>query len=206
MAETLIQTSKERYAEAAAKVCEQFGIKNRLAGPRIVKVSLNMGVGRAIADGQILNIVAEHLSQLAGQRAQITKARKAIAQFRSRAGVKIGARATLRGERMWAFVDKFVHLAVPRIKDFRGLSPKGFDKQGNYSVGLTEQALFPEIQLDKLEHNQGLNVTVVYRKFDSRNFPGPAQRVGFPIPRALGVTRHGKTKQSRPSGTTQTTR
>ena len=181
MSATLIETTKDRFAAAQAKVCEQFGIKNKLAGPKITKVSLNMGVGRAIADGQILNVVAEHLSQLAGQRAQITTARKAIAQFRSRQGVKIGARATLRGERMWAFVDKFVHLAVPRIKDFRGLSPKGFDKQGNYSVGLTEQALFPEVTLDKLEHNQGLNVTVVIENSTPEISLALLKELGFPF-------------------------
>ena len=107
-----------------------------------------MGVGRAVADGQILNVVAEHLTQIAGQRVAITKAKKSVAQFRSREGMKIGAMATLRGERMWSFLDKLIYLAIPRIKDFRGLSPKkGFDKQGNYNLGLTEQALFPKLIL-----------------------------------------------------------
>jgi large subunit ribosomal protein L5 len=122
-----------------------------------------MGVGRAVQDGQILNVVSEHLTLIAGQKSEITKAKKAIANFKTRIGVKLGCRVTLRGERMWAFLDKLIYLAVPRIKDFRGLSAKGFDAQGNYNMGLREQALFQEIVLDKLEHNQGLNITICFR-------------------------------------------
>lgn len=165
---TLQKTTKDLYQEAIAELCKQHGIKNRLAAPRIEKVSLNMGVGRAIADGQILNIVSEHLSLIAGQRATVTRAKKAIANFRSRIGVKIGARVTLRGERMWSFLDRLINLAIPRIKDFRGLSPKGFDKAGNYNMGLREQALFHEVVLDKLEHNQGLNITICFRNSDPK--------------------------------------
>ena len=159
----LQKTSKELLTERLPDILKQHGITNRLAGPKIEKVSLNMGVGRAMANGEILNIVADHLTQIAGQKVQVTKARKAIANFRTRIGVKIGCHVTLRGERMWAFLDKLINLAIPRIKDFRGLSPKGFDKQGNYSVGLREQALFPEVVLDKLEHNQGLQITIQFR-------------------------------------------
>jgi large subunit ribosomal protein L5 len=157
----LQKTSKELLAERLPELLSQHGITNRLAGPK--KVCLNMGVGRAMQNGEILNIVSEHLTQIAGQKVQITKARKAIANFRTRIGVKIGCHVTLRGERMWAFIDKLVNLAIPRIKDFRGLSPKGFDSAGNYNMGLREQALFPEVMLDKLEHNQGLQITVQFR-------------------------------------------
>ncbi|NRA40463.1 MAG: 50S ribosomal protein L5, partial [Planctomycetes bacterium] len=112
MAETTLQKStREKYEEVLPQVCEQFGIKNKFAAPRITKVCLNMGVGRAIADGQILNIVSEHLSLLAGQRSSITIAKKAVAQFRSREGNKIGAKVTLRGPKMWNFLDKLIHLA-----------------------------------------------------------------------------------------------
>lgn len=159
----LMKTSKATYAEVLPEILKNAGIKNRLAGPRIEKVCLNMGVGRAVADGQILSTVAEHLSLIAGQRAAVTIAKKAIANFRTREGVKIGARVTLRGTRMWAFLDKLIHLAIPRIKDFRGLSPKGFDKAGNFNLGLREQALFHEVQLDKLEHNQGLQITICFK-------------------------------------------
>ncbi len=157
---TLQKTTRALFIEQLPGLLAKHGITNHMAGPRIDKISLNMGVGRAIADGQILNVVSEHLSLLAGQKSTITKAKKAVANFRSRIGVKIGARVTLRGERMWSFLDRLINLAIPRIKDFRGLNPKGFDGRGNYNLGLREQALFHEIQLDKLEHNQGLNITI----------------------------------------------
>jgi large subunit ribosomal protein L5 len=160
MSATLQKSTRDLYNEVVPEILKKHGIKNRLAGPRIDKISLNMGVGRAIADGQILNVVSEHLTLLAGQKATVTKAKKAVANFRSRIGVKIGCRVTLRGERMWSFLDRLINLAIPRIKDFRGISPKGFDGRGNYNLGLREQALFHEIQLEKLEHNQGLNITI----------------------------------------------
>lgn len=159
----VLKNSRTLYNESLPTIVAKHGIKNKLAGPRIEKVSLNMGVGRAVADGQILNTVSEHLSLIAGQRVAVTKAKKAIANFRTREGVKIGARVTLRGERMWAFIDKLIHLAIPRIKDFRGLSPKGFDAAGNFNLGLREQALFHEVQLEKLEHNQGLQITICFK-------------------------------------------
>jgi large subunit ribosomal protein L5 len=159
----LMKTSKELFSERLGEILKKHGIANKMAGPRIDKVCLNMGVGRAIADGQILNVVSDHLTAIAGQKCTVTKAKKAVANFRSRIGVKIGARVTLRGERMWSFLDKLINLAIPRIKDFRGLSPKGFDGRGNYNLGLREQALFHEVVLDKLEHNQGLHITICFR-------------------------------------------
>jgi large subunit ribosomal protein L5 len=157
---TVQKTTRDRYQEVLPEILTKHGVSNKLAGPRIDKICLSMGVGRAIANGEILNVVSEHLTLLAGQKATVTKAKKAVANFRSRIGVKIGCRVTLRGERMWAFLDKLINLAIPRIKDFRGISPKGFDGRGNYNLGLREQALFHEVTLDKLEHNQGLNITI----------------------------------------------
>lgn len=157
---TVQKTTRDRYQEVLPEILAKHGVSNKLAGPRIDKICLSMGVGRAIANGEILNVVSEHLTLLAGQKATVTKAKKAVANFRSRIGVKIGCRVTLRGERMWAFLDKLINLAIPRIKDFRGISPKGFDGRGNYNLGLREQALFHEVTLDKLEHNQGLNITI----------------------------------------------
>lgn len=180
-AATLEKTCREKFIEVLPQVCEQFGIKNALAAPRITKVSLNMGVGRAIADGQILNIVADHLTALAGQKASITKAKKSIAQFRSRQDMKIGAKVTLRGPKMWNFLDKLIHLAIPRIRDFRGISPRGFDKQGNFSLGLNEQALFPEVDLDRLEHNQGLSITIVIENSDPEKSLAVIQGIGMPL-------------------------
>jgi large subunit ribosomal protein L5 len=157
------KSTRTLYQELLPAIIAKHGITNKLAGPRVEKICLNMGVGRAVADGQILNTVAEHLSLIAGQRAAVTKAKKAVANFRTREGVKIGARITLRGKLMWAFMDKLVHLAIPRIRDFRGLSPNGFDAAGNFNLGLREQALFHEVQLEKLEHNQGLQITVCFK-------------------------------------------
>ena len=159
----LQKTSKSIYAEALPGILAKHGVTNKLAGPKIDKVCLSMGVGRAVQDGQILNVVSEHLTQIAGQKVAITKAKKAIANFKTRIDVKLGCHVTLRGEKMWSFLDKLVFLAVPRIRDFRGLSPSGFDGRGNYNMGLREQALFHEIQLEKLEHNQGLNITICFR-------------------------------------------
>jgi large subunit ribosomal protein L5 len=118
---------------------------------------------------------------LAGQRATITKAKKSVANFKSRIGMKIGARVTLRGDRMWSFLDKLINLAVPRIRDFRGLSAKAFDKQGNYNLGLREQALFMEIVLDKIEHNQGLNITICFRNSDADTSRDVLKLMNFPF-------------------------
>ncbi len=179
--QTIQQTTRERFNEFMPQLKEQHGITNQFAAPRITKICLNMGVGRAVQDNQILSIVSEHLSQIAGQRATITKAKKAVAQFRSREGMKIGARVTLRGERKWAFLDKLINLAIPRIKDFRGISPKGFDRQGNFNLGLTEQALFPEVNLEKIEHNQGLNITICIENSDPEKSLTLLRGIGFPF-------------------------
>jgi large subunit ribosomal protein L5 len=160
---SLQKTTKAIYAETLPGIISKHGVKNKMAGPKIDKICLSMGVGRAVQDGQILNVVSEHLTQIAGQKASITKAKKAIANFKTRIDVKLGCHVTLRGQKMWSFLDKLVFLAVPRIRDFRGLSPSGFDGRGNYNMGLREQALFHEIVLEKLEHNQGLNITICFR-------------------------------------------
>ncbi len=181
MATQLQKTTRAIYNERLPELLKKHGIKNRLAGPRIVKVTLSMGVGRAVQNGEILNIVAEHLSLIAGQRVTVTKARKAVANFRTRIGVKVGCYVTLRGERQWAFLDKLVNLAIPRIRDFRGLSPKGFDGRGNYNMGLREQALFHEIQLEKLEHNQGLNISIAISNSDDAKSLELLKAIGFPF-------------------------
>jgi len=160
---SLQKTTKAIYAEALPSILTKHDVKNKLAGPKIDKICLSMGVGRAVQDGQILNVVSEHLTQIAGQKSSITKAKKAIANFKTRIDVKLGCHVTLRGQKMWSFLDKLVFLAVPRIRDFRGMSPSGFDGRGNYNMGLREQALFHEIVLEKLEHNQGLNITICFR-------------------------------------------
>ncbi len=178
---TVPKTTRDRYQEVLPEILTKHGVSNKLAGPRIDKICLSMGVGRAIANGEILNVVSEHLTLLAGQKATVTKAKKAVANFRSRIGVKIGCRVTLRGERMWAFLDKLINLAIPRIKDFRGISPKGFDGRGNYNLGLREQALFHEVTLDKLEHNQGLNITIGIKNSSDASSLDLLRALGMPF-------------------------
>lgn len=177
----VMPSTRERYPQVIGEVCNRFSIPNRMAAPRIEKICLNMGVGRAVNDAAILTTVSEHLTLLSGQRAVVTKARKSVANFKMRAGMKIGCRVTLRGERMWAFLDKLINLAIPRIRDFRGINPKAFDADGNFNLGLTEQALFPEVVLEKLEHNQGLQVTITIRNSEPGKSMALLKGLGMPF-------------------------
>jgi large subunit ribosomal protein L5 len=153
---------QERYSkEIAPRLAEKFGRTNRLSLPRLEKIVVNMGVGKALQDKNRLKEAAEHLAQITGQRPQITKARIAVSGFRLRVGNEIGCRVTLRGKRMYEFLDRLISIALPRIRDFRGVSPKSFDGNGNYTLGLSEQAVFPEIDPDKVTFTQGMDVTIV---------------------------------------------
>src|SRR5919108_6158920 len=152
----------ERYQkEIAPRLAEKLGRKNRLSLPRLQKIVVNMGVGKALQDKNRMEQAAEHLTQIAGQRAQVTKAKVAISGFRLRAGNEIGCRVTLRGRRMYEFLDRLISIALPRIRDFRGVSPKSFDGHGNYSLGVSDQSIFPEVELDKIKRNIGFDVTIV---------------------------------------------
>jgi large subunit ribosomal protein L5 len=152
----------DRYnTEFLPKLKEKFGRDNVLSLPRLKKISINMGVGEALQDKNRITQAAEQLTQIAGQRAQITKARVAISAFRLREGNEIGCRVTLRGHRMYEFMDRLVSIALPRIRDFRGVNPKSFDGNGNYSLGLSEQLVFPEIDPDKVNFTQGMDITFV---------------------------------------------
>ncbi len=153
---------QERYAkEILPALGKKFGRENRLSLPKLTKIVLNMGVGKALQDKERMKQAAEHLAQIAGQRPQITKARMAVSGFRLREGNEIGCRVTLRGRRMYEFLDRLINVALPRIRDFRGLNPKSFDGNGNYSMGLTEQLVFPEIDPDKVSFTQGMDITFV---------------------------------------------
>lgn len=143
------------------KLSEKLGRKNILSLPRLEKIVVNMGVGRALQEKNRLEQAAEHLSQLTGQRAQVTRAKVSVSNFRLRQGNPIGCRVTLRGKRMYEFLDRLINLALPRIRDFRGLNPKSFDGRGNYSIGLAEQLVFPEIDPDKVTFTQGMDITFV---------------------------------------------
>src|SRR6266516_1504868 len=152
----------DRYQKEIAPALEKkFGRRNRLSLPRLEKIVVNMGVGKALQDKNRMEQAAEQLSQITGQKAQVTKARKAVSAFRLREGNEIGCRVTLRGLRMYEFLDRLISIALPRIRDFRGVNPKSFDGNGNYSLGLSEQQVFPEIDPDKTTFVQGMDVTFV---------------------------------------------
>ncbi len=153
---------QERYQkEIVSRLAEKLGRTNRLSLPRLQKIVVNMGVGKALQDKNRMEQTAEQLAQITGQKAQITKAKVAVSGFRLRMGNEIGCRVTLRGSRMYEFLDRLISVALPRIRDFRGVNPKSFDGHGNYSLGLSEQMVFPEIDPDKVTFTQGMDVTFV---------------------------------------------
>src|SRR5437667_5956553 len=152
----------ERYQkEITGRLSERFGRKNVNSLPRLQKIVVNMGVGKALQDKNRMEQAAEQLSQITGQKAQVTKAKVAVSGFRLREGQEIGCRVTLRGQRMYEFLDRLISIALPRIRDFRGVNPKSFDGHGNYSLGLSEQMVFPEIDPDKVTFTQGMDITFV---------------------------------------------
>jgi large subunit ribosomal protein L5 len=153
---------RQRYAEEVVpKLKKEFGIDNFMAVPRLEKISLNMGMGEAIQNIKILNDAVEEMAALAGQRPTVTRAQKSIAAFKLRAGMPIGCRVTLRGARMWDFLDRFITTALPRVRDFRGVSAKSFDGRGNYTVGIRDHLIFLEIDYNKVEKPKGMNITIV---------------------------------------------
>ncbi|GAB3479202.1 50S ribosomal protein L5 [Marinomonas epiphytica] len=146
--------------QVVSTLTQEFDYKNVMEVPRITKITLNMGVGEAIADKKLLEHAVNDLQALSGQKVVVTKARKSVAGFKIRDGYPIGCKVTLRGERMWDFFDRLVDVAIPRIRDFRGLNPKSFDGRGNYSMGVKEQIIFPEIDYDKVDRVRGLDITI----------------------------------------------
>ncbi len=151
----------EKYdSELKGQIQEKLGLKNVMEVPHITKITLNMGVGEAVADKKILNQAVGDLEKIAGQKAVRTLARKSVATFKIRDGYAVGCKVTLRRERMYEFLDRLVSIAIPRIRDFRGLNPKSFDKQGNYSMGVSEQIIFPEINYDEIDAIRGLDITI----------------------------------------------
>ena len=153
---------KDRYDEEIAPTLkERFGIENPMRIPRLEKIVVNMGVGEASQNSRALDGAIEDLAKITGQKAQMRRARKSIAGFKIREGMPVGARVTLRGERMWEFLDRLVSVALPRVRDFRGINPNAFDGHGNYALGLREQLIFPEISYDAIDASRGLDVAVV---------------------------------------------
>ncbi len=153
---------KQRYQkDVAPAIAKEFGIKNPMAIPRVQKVVLNMGMGEAIANAKILDTAVDELRAITGQKPVITKAKKSIASFKLRQGMPIGVMVTLRGERMYEFLDRLVSIALPRVRDFRGVSPKAFDGRGNYTIGVREQLIFPEIDFNKVDKLCGMNISII---------------------------------------------
>jgi len=153
---------KEKYDQEVIKaMMEKFNYKNVMEVPKLEKVVVNMGLGEAVQNSKVVDFAVDDLMLITGQRPVVTKAKKSIAGFKLRQGMNIGAKVTLRGKRMWDFVDKLVNIALPRVRDFRGVSPKSFDGRGNYNLGIKEQLIFPEIDYDKIDKVRGMDVCIV---------------------------------------------
>ncbi len=153
---------KDKYKnEIAPAIAKDFDIKNPMAIPRVEKIIINMGVGEAIANAKVLDTAVEELRSITGQKPVVTKAKKSIASFKLRQGMNIGAMVTLRGDRMYEFLDRLISVALPRVRDFRGISGKAFDGRGNYTLGVREQLIFPEIDFNKVEKTRGMNISIV---------------------------------------------
>ncbi|MFD1859636.1 50S ribosomal protein L5 [Aeromicrobium camelliae] len=181
MATTTAPRLKGKYREEIVPALqEQFQYANRMQVPGLTKIVVNMGVGEAARDGKLIEGAIRDLTAITGQKPQVTRARKSIAQFKLREGMPIGAHVTLRGDRMWEFLDRLLTLALPRIRDFRGLSPKQFDGRGNYTFGLTEQVMFHEINQDKVDRQRGMDITVVTTATNDEEGRALLKLLGFP--------------------------
>ena len=183
MADKYTPRLKQAYNERiATAMMEKFGYKNALEIPRLEKITLNMGVGEASQDKKKVQVAAEEMELIAGQKPVITKAKKSIAQFKLREGMPIGCKVTLRRDRMFEFLDRLVTIAMPRIRDFRGLNPKSFDGRGNYAMGLKEQIVFPEISYDRIEKVRGMDIIVTTTAKTDEEARELLRLFGFPFP------------------------
>jgi large subunit ribosomal protein L5 len=173
---------KQRYREEiVGKLREDFGYTNVMQVPALTKIVVNMGVGDAARDSKLIDGAVRDLASITGQKPSVTKARKSIAQFKLREGMPIGAHVTLRGARMWEFLDRLLSLALPRIRDFRGLSPRQFDGKGNYTFGLTEQSMFHEVDQDRIDRVRGMDITVVTTAKNDDEGRALLRHLGFPF-------------------------
>ena len=179
---TYVPRLKERYErEVRPRLKDELGLRSIMQVPRIEKITLNMGVGEARTDAKTLESALDELTTIAGQRAQVRRARKSIAQFKIRAGMPVGVRVTLRGARMYEFLDRLVSIALPRIRDFRGLNPGSFDGRGNFSLGIREQLIFPEIDYDDIQQVRGLDVTITTTAETDEHAFALLQALGLPF-------------------------
>jgi len=173
---------RKRYkAEVIPALVRQFGFKNPMQVPRLQKITVNMGLGEAVANGKIIESGITEVTAITGQKPVVTKARKSIASFKLRQGAPIGVMVTLRKERMWEFLDRLITFALPRVRDFKGVSPKAFDGAGNYTLGLKEQIIFPEIDYDKVDKIKGLNVSIVTTARNDEEGRALLQQLGMPF-------------------------
>jgi len=186
-AEAAVPRLLRRYREEVVPaMMERFGYRNPLAVPRLEKIVVNMGIGRAVAERRRIERAVEELAAITGQRPVVTRARKSVAGFKLRKGDPIGCKVTLRGKRMYEFLDRLLSIALPRVRDFRGLPPTAFDEAGNYTLGLSEQSVFPEVDLDKMEFTQGMHITIVVRNSSPRESEELLRLLGVPFRRAEG--------------------
>ena len=173
---------KEKYnKEIAPQIAKEFDIKNPMAIPRIEKIIVNMGMGEAISNSKILDVAVEELRVITGQKPVVTKAKKSIASFKLRQGMNIGTMVTLRGERMYEFLDRLISVALPRVRDFRGISGKAFDGRGNYTLGIREQLIFPEIDFNKVDKTRGMNISIVTTAKNDEQSRALLKALGMPF-------------------------
>jgi len=167
--------------QVLSRLQRDLGIQNPMEVPRITKITVNMGVGEAVADKKVMDAAIADLTKITGQKPLVTKSRKAIASFKIRAGLAIGCKVTLRGARMYEFLDRLISIAMPRIRDFRGVSPRSFDGRGNYSLGVKEQIIFPEIQYDQIDQIRGMDITITTTARDNRQGRALLEAFNFPF-------------------------
>ena len=167
--------------QVVPRLQKDLGIGNPMQVPRITKITVNMGVGEAVADKKVMDAAVGDLARLSGQKPLVTRSRKAIASFKIRAGLPIGCKVTLRGARMYEFLDRLINIAMPRIRDFRGVSPRSFDGRGNYSLGVKEQIIFPEIQYDQIDQIRGMDITITTTARDNRQGRALLEAFNFPF-------------------------
>lgn len=172
----------EKYRnEVLPALQAEFGIKNKLAVPRLEKIVVSMGLGKAVQNRQIIEQASQELALITGQRPVVCKARKSVSNFKLRKGMPIGIKVTLRGKRMYEFLDRLISIAIPRVRDFRGLDPSGFDGTGNYNMGVSEQTVFPEVPIDKVQFQQGMNITIVTTTDDDKKAYSLLEKLGMPF-------------------------
>ena len=177
----MIELQQKYSKEFAPALLKQLGLDSRMQVPTLQKIVVNMCVNAAVANPKVLNTAADELTAITGQKAVITKAKKSISNFKLREGMPLGAMVTLRREKMWAFMERLIHLSLPRVRDFRGLSPRGFDGRGNYNMGLKEQIIFPEIDYDRVDSVRGMNITICTTASNDNDGRALLESLGMPF-------------------------